>query len=167
MKGMKGFQPGHTHNFREDLDDDEIVRLYLNDRMTTTQIGALYEVEPTTICRRLKNKGVVLRGKAGTTPVRDRIRGQLPAKSEIAIYYLRSGEVPFYVGSTAHPSKRLSAHIDAFGEDTEMAIVRCCPEDQVVYWESKLLVDMVEAGCVLLNTEIAKTDNQRRNNGER
>jgi hypothetical protein len=98
------------------------------------------------------------RGKIVDGPIKNQslpIRGLLPdSVTEKAIYFLRSKlGSPFYVGSTSHPGERLSQHRKNFNDKTlEMVIVRCCPLGNEVYWESKLLVDLIEAGVPLRNT---------------
>lgn len=98
------------------------------------------------------------RGQIVDGPIKNQklpIRGIFPdSVTEKAIYFLRPKlGSPFYVGSTSHPGERLSQHRKNFKDKTlEMVIVRCCPLGDEVYWESKLLVDLIDAGISLRNT---------------
>lgn len=78
------------------------------------------------------------------------IRGQQPIIGEKAVYFLRNEQGAYYVGSTSGPKVRMNQH-RTVGRTGEMVIVRCCPEYEVVYWESKLIVDLTEQGFLLEN----------------
>lgn len=88
------------------------------------------------------------------TPEKMKLVGPLPKKNEKAIYILRreSDNISFYVGATKSPKRRLAAHKLDFGQ-VEMFIVRCVPYSEVVYWESKTLVDLIDNGCPIINSE--------------
>lgn len=54
-------------NGRDDLDDEEIKRLYVEEGLSTYQIGEKFETSPNTIDMRLKKQGIKLRGKSKNT----------------------------------------------------------------------------------------------------
>lgn len=81
--------------------------------------------------------------------------GRISDKSSLtnqkAIYYLKDiNGVPFYVGSTINPDRRMADHLKK-GRQGTMVVLKYCPTNQVVYWESKLIVDLTELGYTLEN----------------
>lgn len=142
-----------------DLDEERIIELYTKDKLPVTEIADLYNTHPSTITTRLRKRGIALRGRAGSTPLQDKVSGPLPVEGERAIYYLYKEGKPFYVGSSKLPVRRLNKHNKAFDtRDIYMRILRCVPENQSAYWESKLLVDMIELGYDMpYNTEAPKS----------
>lgn len=77
--------------------------------------------------------------------------GPIPGVGEKAIYFLRNDNGAYYVGSTAGPKMRMAQHRNSVGRTGEMVIVRICPDHEVVYWESKLIVELTEQGVILEN----------------
>lgn len=85
-----------------------------------------------------------------------RVKGPKPSKGEKDIYFLRltDNNIPFYVGSTTLPTQRIRRHRENLSKEIwelEMVVVRVCPIGEEVYWESKLIVDLVESGLDITN----------------
>lgn len=76
-------------HFRNDLDDKEIKKLYIEKRLTTTQIGKKLGTNGTTISRRLKKQGVKVQDR--------RIRDDLDVE-EIKKLYIEEGLSTVQIG---------------------------------------------------------------------
>lgn len=85
-------------------------------------------------------------------------RGPEPKVGEKAIYVLRGEDsIVFYVGSSDTPRTRLRNHRLSFGNQIQMIVLRCVPYTEVVYWESKTLVEYIDAGHPIINCEAPVT----------
>ena len=81
---------GRWHpNFRDDLDDKEIKKLYIEKGLSTVQIGEKFGVSDSTISRRLKRQGVKVQDK--------NIRNDLD-NEEIKKLYIEEGLSTYQIG---------------------------------------------------------------------
>lgn len=125
---------------------EEAVELY-NAGETFASVGRKYGCDRKTASDVIRKSGFPLRNNLAV------VLGPIPQEGEKAIYYLRHSDgKPYYVGSTDQPTKRLNSHkFRQDNKDIEMVIVRLCVAGNEIYWESKLLVELIDAGFDIIN----------------